>query len=409
MIIWTATFGRGNVVQMRYRYRLDPTPGQRIMLARTFGCARTVYNDGLRLREQARLAGEKYVSNGDIQKAVITDAKQTTERAWLAAAASVALVQSVNDLHRAYRNFFDSITKRRKGRKVGLPRFKSKRGPQSFRLTRNGFRLRANGRLDLAKIGEVRVVWSRDLPSDPSSVTVMMDAAGRYWASFVVEVAEQPLEPNGREVGIDLGLTHFATLSDGSKVDNPRWLRSKARHLARAQRALARKQKGSANRKKAVRKVAKLHAKVADTRRDHLHKLSTTLIRENQAVYVENLSVSGMARTRLARSVNDAGWSMFVNMLEYKATKHGRTFGKINRWFPSSKMCSQCGRINPDMPLKVRSWVCPCGAHHDRDHNAAVNVLAAGRADNSNACGADVRPLLAVAVGVEAGTRRSAA
>ncbi len=396
-------------MQLLYRYRLNPTPGQRIMLAKTFGCARTVFNDGLRLREQARANGDTYVSNGEVQKTVITRAKQTEERAWLSKVASVALVQSVNDLHRAYRNFFNSVTGRRKGRKVGPPRFKSKRGPQSFRLTRNGFRLRANGRLDLAKIGAVEVVWTRVLPSEPSSVTVTMDASGRYFASFLIDAAEWPLSPNGREVGVDLGLTHFATLSDGSKEDNPRWLRSKARHLARAQRALCRKAKGSNNRKRAAHKVARLHARVADTRRDHLHKLSTRIIRDNQAVYVENLSVSGMARTRLARSVNDAGWSMFVNMLEYKAAKYGRVFGKVNRWFPSSKMCSQCGRINPKMPLKVRAWECPCGATHDRDINAAKNILAAGRAESLNARGGDVRPGLALADADEAGTHRSAA
>lgn len=397
-------------MQVRYRYRLNPTPGQRIMLAKTFGCARTVFNDGLRLREQARLNGDKYVSNGDVQKAVITSAKQTPERAWLGEVASVALVQSVNDLHRAYRNFFDSAAKRRKGRKVGPPRFKSKRGPQSIRLTRNGFRVRANGRLDIAKIGEVSVVWSRDLPSPPSSVTIALDPAGRYWASFVVEVAERQLPATGAEVGIDLGLTHFAITSDGEKIGNPRWLRSKQWHLTRLQRVLARKKKGSNNRKKAVRKVARLHAKVADTRRDHLHKLSTRIIRDNQAVYVEDLCVSGLARTRMARSVNDAGWSMFVNMLDYKARLSGRTFGKVDRFLATSQICSDCGRRDGPKPLDVRSWTCPgCGTVLDRDINAARNVLAAGRAESRNACGAEVRPLLAVAHGVEAGTHRSAA
>ncbi|MFD6565492.1 RNA-guided endonuclease InsQ/TnpB family protein [Micromonospora profundi] len=396
-------------MQLRYRYRLNPTPSQRIALAQAFGCARVVFNDGLRFREAARLAGEKYVSNGDVQKAVITDAKKTIERSWLSEVSSVVLVQAVNDLHRAYRNFFDSLSGKRKGRRVGAPRFRSKRGPQSIRLTRNGFSLRDNGRLYVAKVGDLPVVWSRDLPSEPSSVTVLMDAAGRYWASFVVEVAETSLPPSDREVGIDLGLTHFAITSDGVKVDNPRWLRAKARHLARAQRALCRKRKGSNNRKKAARKVAKLHAWVADTRRDHLHKLSTSLIRDNQAVYVEDLAVSGLVRTRLAKSVHDAGWSTFVNMLAYKAQKFGRTFGKIDRWHPSTRTCNECGRLGDKLNLSVRSWMCPCGAAHDRDINAAKNILAAGRAERLNACGGDVRPLLAVAVAGEAGTRRSAA
>jgi IS605 OrfB family transposase len=396
-------------VQVRYRFRVYPTPGRRIALAKAFGCARVVFNDGLRLREQARLAGQPYVSDGEVQKAVITEAKRTPQRAWLAEVSSVVLVQAVNDLHRAYRNFFDSAKGKRKGRKVGPPRLRSKRGPQSIRLTRNGFSLRPNGRLYVAKVGDIPVVWSRDLPSAPSSVTVMLDGAGRYWASFVVEVAEKPLPESDREVGVDLGLTHFAVTSDGEKVDNPRWLRSKRRHLARLQRALARKQKGSSNRRKAARKVARLHAKVADTRRDHLHKLSTRLIRDNQAVYVEDLAVSGLGRTRLARSVHDAGWSMFVNMLDYKARLYGRTFAKIDRWHPSTRTCSACGQLGDKLSLSVRTWTCPCGTTHDRDINAAKNILAAGRAERLNACRDGVRPGLALAAVDEAGTHRSAA
>jgi putative transposase len=397
-------------MQLRYRYRLQPTRGQRQILARAFGCARVVFNDGLRMREQARLLGENYVSNGEVQRVVITAAKGTEERAWLAEVSSVALVQSVNDLHRAYRNFFDSLSGHRRGRVVGAPRFKSKRGPQSIRLTRNGFRVRPNGRLDLAKVGEVPVVWSRELPSEPSSVTITLDAAGRYWASFVVEVADRQPPVSDRWIGIDLGLTHFAITSTGEKFDNPRWLRSKQRYLARLQRALARKKKGSNNRKKAVRKVASLHAKVADARRDYLHKLSTRLIRDNQAVYVEDLCVSGLARTKMARSVYDAGWSMFVNMLDYKARLNGRTFGKVDRFLATSQICSDCGRRDGPKGLSVRTWTCHgCGTVLDRDINAAKNVLAAGRAESLNACGAEVKPLLAVAPGVEAGTRRSAA
>jgi putative transposase len=212
-------------------------------------------------------------------------------------------------------------------------------------------------------------------------VTVIVDATGRYHASFVVEVPDQPLPPTDREVGIDLGLVHFAVLSDGRKVDNPRHGRKAAAKLRRAQKELARRQRGSANREKSRRKVAKCHARVGETRRDWLHKLSTKIIRENQAVYVEDLSVSGLARTRLARSVYDAGWSTFVAMLEYKARRHGRAFGKVERWFPSTRMCSVCGVIGEAKPLHVRERSCPSGAVHDRDVNAAINILAAGRAD----------------------------
>jgi len=396
-------------MQLRYRYRLNPTPGQRIALAKAFGCARVVFNDGLRLREQARLAGDKYVSDGDVQKQVITEAKHTPERQWLSEVSSVVLVQAVRDLHTAYRNFFNSLSGKRKGRKVGAPRFRAKRGPQSIRLTRNGFSLRPNGRLYVAKVGDIPVVWSRDLPSEPSSVTVMQDAAGRYWASFVVQTADEPLPVVDAAVGIDLGLTHFAVLSDGTKIAAPKFLRRAARKLRRLQQDLSRKQKGSANRKKAVAKVARVHARVADTRRDWQHKLSTTLIRDNQAVYVEDLAVAGLGRTRLAKSVHDAGWAQFTAMLEYKATRYGRTFGKVDRWFPSTRMCSECGVIGAKLGLSVRSWACPCGATHDRDINAARNILAAGHAERLNARGGDVRPLLAVAVAGEAGTHRSAA
>ena len=193
-------------------------------------------------------------------------------------------------------------------------------------------------------------------------------------------------------------------LSDGSKIGNPRFLRRAAKKLRKAQKALRRKTKGSANRAKAKVKVAQAHAGVADARRDFAHKLSTRLIRDNQAVYVENLSVSGLARTKLAKSVHDAGWSQFVNMLEYKATKYGRYFGKVDRWFPSSKLCSSCGTIADEMPLNVRSWTCGCGVTHDRDINAAINILAAGQAERLNDCGARVRPGLVPAPRDEAVT-----
>jgi putative transposase len=232
--------------------------------------------------------------------------------------------------------------------------------------------------LRLPKIGDVAVRWSRELPSAPSSVTVTVDPAGRYHASFVVEVPDQPLPRSESEVGIDLGLTMFAALSNGRKVDNPRFARKAARKLRKAQRALSRKRRGSKNRAKARRTVAACHARVCDTRRDWLHKQSTAIIGENQAVYVEDLCVVGLARTRLARSVHDAGWATFVRMLEYKAARHGRSFARIDRWFPSTRTCSVCGRVGEANPLSVREWTCPCGAVHDRDVNAARNILAAG-------------------------------
>lgn len=370
-------------VQLRYAYRLDPTPAQRRVLARVFGCARVVFNDAIAARRAAHEAGAPFPTDAALSKA-LTAAKRTPERAWLAEVSAVVLQQALADACAAYRNFFASLDGTRKGRKLGAPRFRSRRDrAQSIRFTKAArFRVLPNGRLRLPGVGDVPVRWSRDLPSAPSSVTVTMDAAGRYHASFVVDVPDQPLPLVPHEVGIDLGLTHFAVLSDGTKVDAPRLARKAQAKLRTAQKELARRQKGSARRERARRKVARCHARVGNTRRDWLHKLSSTIVRENQAVYVEDLAVSGLARTKLARSVHDAGWSTFTAMLEYKARRHGRTFARVDRWFPSTRACSVCGAIGEAKPLHVRSWTCPCGAVHDRDVNAAKNILAAGRADS---------------------------
>jgi putative transposase len=326
--------------------------------------------------------------------------------------ASVALVQACQDARRAYRNWFDSMSGKRHGRRVGAPRFRSKRdNRQSVRLTRNGFTVRDNGRVYVAKVGDLRVEWSRALPSTPSSCTVIREADGRYYVSFVVERDEQPLPPTTREVGVDLGLGRLVVTSDGEIVDNPRHLRKAQRRLGRAQRALARKQRGSANRRKAVRRVAVLHRKVRETRLDAHHKLALRLVRDNQAVHLEDLSVAGLARTELARSIHDAGWSTLAHLIVEKAAHHARTVIKVGRGFPSSQLCSTCGHRDGPKPLHVRVWTCSgCGTEHDRDLNAARNVLAEGRRmaaglADINACGAGVRPGLVPAVGVEAGTR----
>ncbi|KAB8197505.1 IS200/IS605 family element transposase accessory protein TnpB [Nonomuraea phyllanthi] len=398
-------------MQLRYQYRLYPTSAQRDALARAFGCARTVFNDGLRMRQEARENGLPYISDADLSKRIITQAKKTPERAWLGEVSAVVLQQALADLNTAYRNFFASLTGKRKGPKIAPPRFRSRKdNRQAVRFTRNArFSITAGGRLRLPKIGDVPVRWSRGLPSAPSSVTVIKDASGRHFASFVVETSDGPLPESASEVGIDLGLKHFAVLSDGRKIDNPRFLRRAERRLKKAQRALSRKAKGSNNRAKAVVKVARAHARAADARRDFAHKLSTQIICKNQAVYVENLSVKGLARTKLAKSVYDAGWGQFTAMLAYKAARHGRTLVRIDRWFPSSKMCSTCGAVAESLPLHIRSWTCPCGTVHDRDVNAAINILAAGRAERLNACGGQVSPPLAVAQVDEAGSLRGTA
>lgn len=391
-------------MQLRYNYRIYPTAGQQAALARAFGCARVVFNDALRVREGARAAGLPFVTSAELSKS-LTAGKKTPERAWLGEVSAVVLQQSLRDLDTAYRNFFDGLKGKRP--RMGAPRFKSRRdNRQSIRFTANAaWRITTGGKLRLPKVGNVRVKWSRSLPSTPSTVTVVKDSAGRYFASFVVETGPEEVLPEvAPEVGIDLGLGHFAVLSDGTKVDSPRFLRRAEKRLKKAQRALSRKEKGSSNRNKARLKVARAHARVADARREFHHQLSTQLIRENQAVAVEDLAVKGLARTWLAKSVHDAGWSAFVNMLEYKAARQGRTFVRIGRFEPTSQVCSRCGVKDGPKPLSVRVWTCEaCGAVLDRDVNAAVNVAkAAGLA--VSACGAQVRPGLVPAPRSETGT-----
>ena len=328
-------------MKLRYNYRLYPTAGQRSALARAFGCARVVFNDALCLREQAHRAGLPYVTDAEVS-ARLTAAKATPERAWLAGVSSVVLQQSLADLNAAYRNFFASLTGKRKGPKIGPPRAKTRKDRrQTIRFTSNAhFQILPGAKLRLPKIGNVPMRLSRPLPSPPSSVTVIVDSAGRYFASFVVQARASALPAAEPVVGIDLGLTHFAVLSDGRKITSPRFLRRAEKKLRRAQRSLSRKEKGSKNRGKARVKLARAHARVADARREFHHQLSTALIREHQAVAVEDLAVAGLARTRLAKSVHDAGWSAFVRMLEYKAWLYGREFYRIGRFEPTSQVCS---------------------------------------------------------------------
>lgn len=399
-------------MKKRYTYRAYPTVGQARALARLFGCVRVVYNDFIAARERQYREGLPFESAGELDKRLLTQAKLTPERAWLSEVSSIPLQQSLRDADRAYRRFFKG-----KG-KVGKPRFKSRHHRQSARFTRSaGFSVHETthgvGFVRIPKVGRVRFVLSRELPSDPSSITVIREADGTYHVSFVVEVEERPKPQASKVSGIDLGLTDFATIvgSDGTrtKVPAPKHLRRAERRLAKRQRELSRKQRGSRNREKARIKVARAHARVRHQRQDFAHQLSTQLARENQAVAVEGLSITGLARTRLAKSVHDAGWGMFLQLLAEKTTVVA-----VDRWFPSTRTCSQCGVISARKPLGVREWTClDCGAHLDRDYNAAVNVfVAAGLADTINACGGDVRPKLMSLALVdadpdEAGTHRT--
>jgi putative transposase len=368
-----------------YKYRFYPTDQQRELLNRTFGSVRYVYNRALAERHRAWFQDQQRVGFAETCR-MLTAWKQEPETVWLAEVSNVALQQGLQHLQRAYLNFW--------GKRAKYPTFKSKRKSRaSATFTTMGFSYR-DGRIKLAKCDQpLNIVWSRPLPEGaaPSTVTVSRDSAGRWHISILVEENIATLPPAGTAVGIDAGVTALVTLSTGEKVTNPKHEKRDRERLAKAQRNLARKEKGSANRAKARLKVARVHARIADRRRDVLHKLSTRIIRENQTVVIEDLAVRNMVRNHsLARAIHDASWSELRRQLEYKADWYGRTVIAVDRFYPSSKTCSACGRINPSMPLNVRSWTCPCGAGHDRDVNAARNILAAGLA--VSACGDGVRP-----------------
>lgn len=376
----------GKTVKRAYKYRFYPTPEQADLLNRTFGCVRYVYNRALDERSRAWTQEQRRVTfAGTCQ--MLTSWKSEPETAWLYEVSNVALQQGLQHLQQAFVNFW--------AKRAKYPQFKSKhKSRASATFTTSGFRFR-DGQIRLAKMdGPLDIRWSRPLPdgAEPSAVTVSRDAAGRWHISILVEETIRPLPLSGSAVGVDAGITSLVTLSTGEKVANPKHERRDREHLAKAQRNLARKQKGSANREKAKTRAARVYARIADRRRDYLHKLSTRIIRENQTVIIEDLSVRNMLRNRsLARAISDASWSELRAMLEYKADWYGRTVIAIDRFYPSTKTCSACGVIAASMPLKVREWECAsCGTAHDRDVNAAKVILAAGLA--VAACGDGVRP-----------------
>lgn len=362
-------------VKRAYRFRCYPTPEQEVILARTFGCARFAYNHMLRLRTDAWFKEQKRIDY-HATSAALTALKKQPEFVWLNEVSSVPVQQALRHLQTAFGNFF--------AKRARYPSFKRKDGPQSAEYTTSAFKWDGKA-LKLAKMGTpLDVRFSRTIPraAKVTTVTVSKDAAGRYFVSMLCDDTVSAKPDADGKVGIDLGLTHFAILSGDERVAAPNTFRKHEAKLAKLQRRLAKKQKGSARRAKAKRKVARLHAKVADARRDFLHKLSTRLINENQVIAIESLAVSNMQKNRcLAKSISDASWSEFVRQLEYKAQWYGRTLIGIDRWYPSSKRCSDCGHTVSKLPLSVREWVCPeCGTIHDRDINAARNVLAAGLA-----------------------------
>lgn len=369
------------LVKRAYRFRFYPTTQQESLLRQTFGCVRVVYNKALEERTTAWRTEQKKIGFAESSRNLALWKKQP-EYAWLNDVSSVPLQQSLRHLQDAFSRFWN--------KQNGYPTFKSKKSRQSATFVNTAFRWDGEN-LTLAKMTEpLDIRWSRHLPEGavPSIVTVSKDRADRWFVSLLVEEAVTSLPEVQSSVGVDLGLTHFAILSSGEKIDNPRIGRKHHVKLAKAQKVLAKKQKGSNNRNKARLKVARIEARIADSRKDFLHKLSTRLVRENQTVVLEDLNVKGMSakakkgsrKKGLNRSIRDASWAQFRSMLDYKSEWYGRELIVVDRWFPSSQMCSVCGALDGKKALDIRKWTCRCGAVHDRDVNAARNVLAAGLA-----------------------------
>jgi putative transposase len=380
-------------VRTAYRCRAYPDQAQQQVLARTFGCVRVVWNRILAARRARYDAEGVGISYAQTDRA-LTAMKRDPELAFLNEVSSVPLQQALRHQHKAFAAFF--------GKRARYPRFKSRRGRQSAHYTRSAFSLRG-GALRLAKTdGPLRFTWSWpdiDVGAlDPAMVVVSREPDGRWYVTFTIDTdASDPLKQTGRAVGVDLGVKDFAVTSDGERIANPRHLERKARNLARYQRRMALRRKGSANRAKAAAKVARAHRKVRNARQDFLHRASTGLVRQNDMIVIEDLAVANMIRNRhLARAISDCGWGEFRRQLEYKCGRYGRRLVVIGRWYPSSKTCSACGHLLAQLSLSTRHWTCSsCRTRHDRDINAAKNILAAGlavaRGSPGDACGAGVR------------------
>ena len=358
-----------------YKQRFYPTEEQKLNLAKTFGCCRYVYNWALARRKEQYATSGKGLSVTK-QSAELTRLKSEDATKWLGKVSAVALQQALRHLDTAFTKFFSGLG--------GYPKFKKKRGEQSASYMRNAFTwIEAERSLTLAlQKKPLKIRWSRALPKGavPSSVTVSMDSAGRYFVSILVEedIASKPV--TARMCGVDLGIKDVVTTSHGEKYGNPRFFATDEKKLAKAQRSLSKKKLGSKNREKARRRVAHIHARIKDRRIDFLHKLTTRLVNENQVIAVESLAVKNMVKNpHLAKAISDVGWGELIRQLEYKAAWFGRTLQKIDRFFPSSKMCSNCEYVLDELSLDVRYWTCPeCGTTHDRDINAAANILKEG-------------------------------
>lgn len=385
-------------MKQAFRYRFYPTPEQESLLRRTIGCCRFVFNRALALRTEAWTQRKQKTSGFDLIKK-ITVWKREPDTVWLQEVSNVPLQQSINNLEVAFQNFF--------AKRARYPRFKKKDSGGACQFTTSGFRIK-NGQVWLAKTkAPLDIRWSRPLPKGvaPSQCTVRLLPSGEWYVSLLCDVVIKKLPAVKKRIGLDMGITSLVTTSDGDKITNPKVLNRHHQKLAHLQRHLARKAKGSQNRQKAKIKVARIHRKILDVRKDLLHKLSTRLVRENQSIVIEDLNVRGLLKNHcLAGAISDACWQQLGSMLEYKCSWYGRELVKVDRWFPSSKTCHCCGHVVEKLPLSVRSWVCPkCNTTHDRDVNAAKNILAAGTA--VHACGGAVTPKRAKLV--DAGLREA--
>ena len=364
------------MTERAYKYRFYPTPEQENLLRRTIGCVRLVYNKALATRTEAWYSKKEIVGYKETSS-FLTGWKKTTELDFLNEVSCVPLQQCLRHLQKAFANFW--------GKRAGYPRFKKKRNGGSAEFTKSAFKWK-DGKLWLAKCKEpLNIVWSRYLPNGakPSRVTVKFDPSGRWYVSLLVDdqTIEQ-LPPTDKKVGIDVGISRLISTSDGEKIANPKHFNRLYHKLKRAQKVLSRKTKGSNNRYKARRQLAKIHAQIKDARTDFLHKLTTSLVKENSLIAIEDLGVRNMVKNRkLARSISDAAWGEMFRQLEYKCEWYGRELVKIDRFYPSSKRCNHCGFVVEKLPLDVRKWDCPrCGTTGiDRDINAGKNILAAGR------------------------------
>ena len=357
-----------------YKYRIYPTEEQKVLLAKTFGCCRFVYNWALNLKIEAYRQEKKTIAYKEVQDRMVNELKKDNQ--WLTEVNSQALLNTIRNLDTAYKNFF------RDTHAVGFPRFKSRKNRQSFQCPQHCSVDFKKGTLSIPKAKGIPAVLHRRFKGMVKTVTVSMTPSGRYFASVLVDTAIQELPASAIQgnttLGIDLGIKSLAVCSDGRTFDNPKNLQHSLDRLALLQKRLSRKQKGSANRNKARIRVARLQEHIANCRKDNLHKITHVLTHDSQVrtLCMENLNVKGMqSNHHLAQAVGDASFGMFLTMLEYKCRWYGVNLVKIDRFAPSSKTCGQCGYVYKGLKLSERSWTCPeCGTHHDRDFNAACNI-----------------------------------